>query len=431
MFKKIALLLILIAGFIIETTVAQTFVNSPYSYFGVGDLQDMTSVQNQGMGGLSIATRSDYSINLNNPAANSAFNPTSLVFDIGVQDQVNRLSSNGSSQTTNNVSFNYLAIGFPVTKKVGVFLGITPYSNVSYAITNVITVPEVGKAYSENYNGTGGLNRAVFGTAVKPFKNLSLGISGSYLFGSLNQTYRASFDSSQYSDTKITNNTTVGGLIFDLGLQYSLPVSEDMAFVFGAKYSNKFKINTTSNQLTTLTEPQSNINTDTVVNTTNQKGSIVIPQSWGFGLSLIKNDKFVIGVEFTTQQWSQATTNGISDSLKNTFNVRFGVEYIPNASAMLKGEYLKRVKYRFGFTYGQTYYNFLNQQVNKESLTLGLGLPLRTFKFKDNNYGPTFNISAEFGQIGTNSSNMISQDFMTIRFGIVIKDIWFEKSKIQ
>ncbi len=45
-----------------------------------------------------------------------------------------------------------------------------------------------------------------------------------------------------------------------------------------------------------------------------------------------KTDKFVIGAEYLTQQWKDFSLNSISDSLRNSFDIRLGAEFIPNAN---------------------------------------------------------------------------------------------------
>ena len=73
--------------------IGQTGVSSPYSRYGLGNLNEPSFHRNLGMGGLSFAIRSSEAINIANPASYSAFRQRTFVFDVGTESQGMKLSN--------------------------------------------------------------------------------------------------------------------------------------------------------------------------------------------------------------------------------------------------------------------------------------------------------------------------------------------------
>src|SRR5207249_1919731 len=78
----------------------------------------------------------------------------------------------------------YMSLGFPVGKKTGVAIGLSPYSNVGYKISDVNTVDSTGDVKTL-YEGNGGLNQISLSIGHKPFKNLYTHFRRSKLYDTL------------------------------------------------------------------------------------------------------------------------------------------------------------------------------------------------------------------------------------------------------
>ena len=74
---------------------------SPYSVFGIGDLYPQGTTRERAMGGVGIAGRDPRYINLMNPAAISARDTLSFVFDAGMVAD-NRVFRQGDLKSANN-----------------------------------------------------------------------------------------------------------------------------------------------------------------------------------------------------------------------------------------------------------------------------------------------------------------------------------------
>src|ERR1051326_5213463 len=172
---------------------SQTSTSSPYSRYGLGDLQNYGFANIAAMGGISQAYQNDtnpvFFINANNPASHSSYRLTA--FDVGIMDQANQMNTSDSKYFANRAALSYIAFAFPVNKWWGSSIGILPFSNVGYNISTYAKDTANGNTYYQ-YEGSGGLNEIYWGNGFK-YKNFSAGINVSYLFGALSLVSRDSF----------------------------------------------------------------------------------------------------------------------------------------------------------------------------------------------------------------------------------------------
>ena len=142
---------------------AQIRISSPYSYYGLGELQNTHSAYTESMGGLSTAIRNPGFINAANPASYSAFDTNSFVFNVGVTSNFTQLQSAVTTQQfTNHTSISYLMFGMPVTRWCGISLGLLPYSKTGYQTVVNDTLDNIGKT-TEKFIVSGGVNQAFIG----------------------------------------------------------------------------------------------------------------------------------------------------------------------------------------------------------------------------------------------------------------------------
>ena len=196
---------------------SQVNTSSPYSRYGIGDLQFGGFSKNRGMGGLSYGLALPYSINYSNPASYHAIALTT--FEAAVNGSYFELKNNSKSGNLYNAEFGYLALGFPLkTKKWGMSLGLLPYSSVGYNIKD-FKINKAGELESYIYEGSGGLNQFYVGTGWSPTKNFSAGVNASFVFGTLTQIRRVEFSpTSGFYNTKVSDETIINDFHFSLGL---------------------------------------------------------------------------------------------------------------------------------------------------------------------------------------------------------------------
>jgi len=222
---------------------AQTSTASPYSRYGIGDQQFGGFSKNLGMGGTSFAIASPYSISFSNPASYASLALTT--FEAAATGDFYEVRNSAGSGYLNNVSLGYFCLAFPIkNKKLGMSFGLLPYSNVGYDIvttqTNADTVAEQHK-----YEGNGGLNQFYMGVGWAPFKNFSIGLNGSFMFGTMRQIRRVEPpEYENYYNTKFTESTVIDDFYFNFGVLKtfdSLAVAKSDSMVMLEKENKKLK----------------------------------------------------------------------------------------------------------------------------------------------------------------------------------------------
>lgn len=130
MIKKIVLLItILLANF----GFAQENTASPYSFYGIGSARFKGTNDFVNMGGISVYSDSTH-INVLNPASYS--NQLITTFQVGMTSSFYNLNTASASEKAKKTTFDYMIMGFPVSKKVGVSLGLLPQSAVGYRLSS-------------------------------------------------------------------------------------------------------------------------------------------------------------------------------------------------------------------------------------------------------------------------------------------------------
>ncbi len=159
MIKKIGFV---IACLTLTGMYAQDGSISPYSYFGLGDIRESSTVENQMMGGIGVYADSIH-INMNNPAAYSKLgvqvrdNFGITTYTAGVSHKRLRLKSFAEEQNSSVTNLDYLALGLSLKKGLGVGFGIRPYTSVGYNFEDLSGAE--GSRILNEYSGEGGLNK--------------------------------------------------------------------------------------------------------------------------------------------------------------------------------------------------------------------------------------------------------------------------------
>lgn len=439
---------------------AQRATVSPYSRYGIGELSPLQTVTQGGMGGIGNAIYSGDRVNLINPAA-YAFD-TITTFEAGIKGEISSLKTSSNSQTANGVNIGFLGFAFPVIKnKWGASLGLMPYSNVGYNVNNEAPDAQLGNV-RYTFKGDGGLSRFYIGNAYAPFSNLagkfytsekykklvadndtveikkhqkrfntlkglSLGFNASWLFGSLNATRSLEFTESPSSyNTRISNTTSAGDFYFNFGLLYTYKMKNEKFFNVGLSGAMSSDVRSKFNSFWynyTSTGGIYETIIDTVQYVSDQEGNITIPAYYSGGIALGKAGKWLLGADFTMQQWSKFKSFSINDSLNDSYNIALGGEWTPNRKGL---KFAEKIQYRFGGHYTKTYVNLKNTDINDYGIALGFGIPVIN---KDRIQKATFQLGFELGQKGTTENNLLRQQYVRFHVGISLNESWFFKRK--
>lgn len=417
---------IFLTYFISSQLSAQKQVNSPYGRFNLGILEPAGSFRSLGMGGTGVALRDNNSIYFTNPASYSSIDTLSFIFDFGIDYSINFISDDKSRYTSDDMNFDHLLLGFPVTQGIGVSAGIIPVSNGYYKISRNIMEGDpdydpIAGAYSISHAGNGGLTSCFIGTGVKIAKGLSAGANLSILFGQIERTTQYTFD----DYLKVFHNNTseklqISGINFNYGLQYSASLKNSLFINAGVAYtpgkyykSNYEKISNLFSGYTTE---------DTIVYIKNDAKAF-LPGTITAGISFGKRNKFVAEIDYSTTKWSEGIIQGTEGYLADRQAWNLGFEYIPDKFSNYS--LARRFEYRIGCRLESNYLIIDGEQVREAGITAGLGLPMRRTLSKTNIF---LDLTR---RAGPPEKNMHTELYLTMGVSLNFYDFWFFKRKYE
>lgn len=424
--KKVNYLFLFLLVFLSFFSQAQE-INSPYSRFGLGYLTgENVNTSLIGMGGIAIGISDPTMINPANPSSYAVFDSTSFIFEIGLKGNVTSLKTNLQTESSSYVALNYIMFGFPATRWWKSTLGMLPYSQIGFNVKVYIPVENFSNVINE-IEGDGGLNQFFWGNAFKIGENLRLGVDAAYLFGQGSRSSKVYFPDSLYVfGTKSTNYTRGGDIILDYGLQYDIHLKKNKKLTLGAIYSNNWNLNATRERLdNTFTGGYDDVVEtlqDTVFYEAEEKGSITIPQRFGVGFSLVEEGRWLIGADFEWQNWEKFSAFGVTDSLDNAWRVAVGGQYSPKHTSI--SSLAKRMYYRLGIRYSNSYLSLYNTPINEYGISFGLTIPLKKSR-------TAIDLGFEYGKRGTTEDGLIQENFLNFSLGFSIHESWFHKRKYQ
>jgi long-subunit fatty acid transport protein len=208
--------------------------------------------------------------------------------------------------------------------------------------------------------------------------------------------------------------------IFGAGVVYKQSLSEMITASLGVVYDFGTELNVTRSQTIQIkTNSNIPIRIDTLLD--DASGYLQIPDSYGLGFTLNRQNNWTFGADVRLQNWSEYKDfDGNNDNLKNTLLIKIGGEITPNASSV--DSYFERVTFRLGLNVDQTPYSISNTQIDEIGINFGLSLPVSNFSSVDMGF--------KYGSRGTLDNNLIKENFFRVYFGVTFNDNrWFIRPK--
>ncbi|GAB3542311.1 membrane protein [Pontibacter brevis] len=425
MYKTFRVLIGFAALCLAHTTQAQLISNTPYSRYGLGEInENYGTVRNAGMAGAGISAANSYQPNTANPALlyyNSITN-----FTMGIAGQAKRVSSETSSQINGNGNLNNLSLSVPVTKRWSSAVGLRPFSTVNYQVNVTDGVEGNPQAtIFREYVGNGGLSEAYFAHGFRVVGGLTVGASASYIFGNI-----ANESSSTISDPEqanvgqervtIVDRTSYNDFIFRAGANYRQKVTDKLFLGAGAVYSFESVLDA-ERKLTyeRVTQPVSPVDS--------AQGSVTVPASLRAGISIDNGSNLTVAADFASYKWSDFKNfEGNNGGLEDSYRVAVGAEFTPDATAI--DSYFKRIMYRGGLYYGETPYVLNGQRITDKGVTVGATLPIGRSTLYDLYQ---LNVSMGYGQRGTTDHGLVKEDYLQFGLEFTVNSRWFIKRRIE
>lgn len=451
----------------------QKGTQSPYSVFGIGELNQGQYAVFSAMGGFSASCMDSTSVNYNNPASYAYFNRYRPVFQIGLNGRYSQFQTETALTSQQYLGLNQFQLGLPIKKNWGANLGLLPYSFTGYTITNFDVSGEDTLSQTVR-EGSGAISKFFVGVAYKPLNKtfldtsisrkdtsyvikshfLSLGFNANYLFGSSAKTQSFEYrEAISAFNSRVTTALRVSDINLDLGLNYQYYFRRantdslmNGSVSVGLTYSPGFKMKAyedllSHNYLGSFYGNSYNIYIfDTIEHVLDKQGAIYIPDQYKLGFEYRfgwkpsnKGERLLrIGLEGNYQKWSDYYedfgTKFVPSYYKDRTSMIFGLEYCPVIGNDPSVSILARTNYRMGFNYTQTELNINGTNLTNYGMSFGLGIPVNI-----NATNTSINLGATLGSMGTTSNGLIREQYIGYYFGLSIipdrNELWFVKRK--
>jgi hypothetical protein len=378
------------------------------------------------MGYTTAAAQDSLAINTENPASYPFLRRTT--YEAGFTGGLRTILTDGKSYGTGSASLAYLRVGIPLGKHAGIAFGLQPQSHVFYhsVDTTATLIDENGgqPIYNKSafeYNGEGGLNYAFLGGAGQ-FGGFSFGANLGYMFGNIRNTSRlVNLDTTHVLGSDFSNYTRIGSLYWKGGLQYQNTLKNGLHYSLGltAALSQELNGNRESYASSFFYNGGLEIQ-DTAYITSDQKGKIVLPATYTFGVQL-GGDNWSVSADALQTDWSKYRNYEVIDSVRDkTMRINVGGSYTPDPLSIFN--YFQRVTYRAGFYYGTDYVQLRNTDLNYYGFTVGASFPFRRSLDR-------IHTAFEFGRRGTQTNGLVQINYFKLHLGISLNDRWFIKRR--
>ena len=269
--------------------------------------------------------------------------------------------------------------------------------------------------YSKTFKGSGGINQFYFGNAFRLFKNLSVGVNASYFFGTIDQNEVSHVYLNQVEvNYGLEKTKYMHHFYLDYGLQYAIQLNK-MRYVLGLTYGNKLEWDGSYSE-----NLYYDIDTVTI---TNKTEPFMLPEKYGVGLAVEKENKLRIGVDYSVSKWSEMKLPIPSVKSQDSRRFSLGGEFTPGTGRS-DDVFLKRLYYRVGASYEKSYLVIDNESMYSRSVSVGVGIPLRSNL-------SMMNISVESGDYGTTNNGLIKERYWLLNINASLHDLWFMKRKFN
>jgi hypothetical protein len=389
--------------------------NQPYSIHAIGDITDNIINRTSGLASTGIAYRNNRYLITNNPASLSALDNQFFAGEIGVNGQYIDYSGNAVSQTnhqSSDITFKRFALGTKIFRHWGSAVGLVPYSEENYEYSGSRPIGGSGLTIPTYDQGYGGINKVFWANGYEFLNHFSIGITTSYLFGTINNKNIILGQGSSIYLSK-NNSTFFDNLYLDYGLQYYGSINAHWDFTVGAVFANQQNLRTETN--INVIDIDSNVlrNKATV-------GNYNIPTSYGIGFSLTRNKKYTLVADYKFQNWSSLRSTTGDFFYENSQRASVGIE-ISNKKVAYNTLY-ETSFFQAGFYYNKTYLIVNGTPINDIGGSIGMGVNSKRSIL-------SLLVVLQYGIKGTTTNNLLRENYGNLSFIFSMRDFWYTRGR--
>lgn len=414
---------------------AQGLGNSPYSRLGIGEYYPNTGgVRQMGMGGVGLAAPNAVNVNDLNPAL--LYYTARTTFEAGYDGQYKTVKNATASSRTGSGTLGYLALSVPLARRWAAAVGLKPLSAVDYETNALSTVAGApNDLVLKQRQGTGGVSQAYLAQGVHVARDLNLGFTAAYVFGTVDETTGTTIqlaDGTASQKTVDRRHLHYSDFDFRAGLHYRHKLGKDLRLNLAGVYT--FQANLGARRIGT--QERQDVNGALVSPATptgDVNGTVVVPALAQAGISLDNDKNWSASLDVAQQQWSKFSSFGTAEfPLRNTLRLGVGGEYTPDPGSV--EHYFQRVNYRLGLNVAQLPYQPGGQMLYDRAVSWGFGFPLPTATPLE---ATTFSLAFTYGMRGNTSlvddkgASNVQENYVKMTFGVTLNNRWFIKRRLQ
>jgi hypothetical protein len=390
-------------------------MNSPYSVYGIGDIDYKSYNRTSGMGGTGLALRSSSYIINNNPASITGLERSFLVMNVATTGKTSTYQGNAiTPENSKNQDFwvKGISLAVKLNKSWASSIGFGQFSNVNYKFTGSQAIEGSTNIYSTMYEGDGGLTEYYWNNAFSLGKHFSVGIRTSLIGGSINQT-ETIYDPNLQTTIATQQQDYFRSFRFQYGVLYTASLNKKWDMGLGARYSAKTKL--AAERTLTVAQDGVNIVEDQFI----KNDRFWLPATYAAGISFTHNKKTVFAADYTYEDWSSLNIKGNGWRYNNSQRLSAGVEF----STLLK-KWDKPVEKKFfqlGGFIQDSYLQVRNSPIREFGFSAGMGGGLGGSLL--------YSLSGEFGMRGTTNANLIKENYFQFTLSLSYRDFLFSKGR--
>jgi hypothetical protein len=384
-------------------------MNTPYSVYGIGDLEHRYYNMNSGMGYTGLALKTSLQGYGNNPASLIGLDKRFFVFDLNIAGKTVNYAGNSiteDNRSNRELTIKKITLSSRITSFWSSGIGMQPFSNVSYSFLNTKTVQGSDELYQISYKGDGGLHDFFWTNSFAITKRLSVGIKASLISGSSNQT--ETITGSSVIETMRSDYYGNGRL--EYGVIYAHPISKTWELSLGGNFSKKTKMN--YERSISVKENETSLFEDEFIS----YNKFNLPLSYGAGLALKnKANTITIAADYKSDRWSDLKVRGTGWKLVNSDRISAGAEFSSFTQQFNRS--IQKRSFQFGGFLNRSYLEANNNQIIEWGITSGV-----TRAYKN---GLAIGLSVEGGVRGTTSANLIKENYFQLTLSFSYRNFLF------
>ncbi len=317
-----------------------------------------------------------------------------------------------------------ISIVVPLGGAVSAAAGIRPYSAREFTYQKI--QKEGGQdSIGLRIRGSGGLSQTFISCGFRLSKTISLGLEGSYVFGTLEDsvTFGVLPASLNYTFSNIVKRK-VSQFMLRPGIHLMAPVNRQKAIFLAGGFSTEIGNRISLSRFNQFSIPGTLLK-DTLENQTSS--FLPRPVSMKLGLGLFSPLSWSLSAEAEfTRAGNLSGEQGIEYA--DALSWRAAGEYCPGTKRSTS--YLNLITYRAGILLKQYPYLYGGKNIQDARITAGASFPIvrKDAKFSR----PLINLALAFGKRGIANTEIGSENYLQVSLGLTLNDfLWFNRYKID